>query len=160
MYREVGEKKPSKAPAPRPTTNSATTANVATEVVEPPAKPSAKESKIRVKLEEAKIELKIKGELIYPPPQIDLSDFKFDAAHTQGDKHPHDVTEEEARKFVAEAYFAIAKIGTNSYNFWGKKGAAYVQPNLKRIRTAFKSEEYAPPYRKLIEVYENAIGNL
>lgn len=97
---------------------------------------------------------------MYPPPKEDFSNFTFDAEHTQGDKHPHDVTEEEARRFINEAYFAIAKNGTNSYNFWGKEDAAYVQPNLKRIRTAFKSEEYAPPYRKLIEVYENANGNL
>ena len=105
-------------------------------------------------------ENRVKGELIYPLPEMDFSGFAFDAEHTQGDKHPHNVTEEEARKFIGDAYFAIAKRGAKSYNFWGKEGAAYVQPNLKRIRTAFKSEEYAPPYRKLIEVYENAVGNL
>ena len=114
---------------------------------------------VKAELQRAMSENKIKGELIYPPPIMDLSRFIFDAAHTQGDKHPHDVSEQEARKFIDEAYFAIHKKGTNSYNYWGKEGAAYVQPGLKRIRTAFKAQEYAPPYKKLIEVYENANRN-
>ena len=114
---------------------------------------------VKTELQRAMTENKIKGELIYPPPIMDLTHFVFDAEHTQGDRHPHDVSEQEARKFIDEAYFAIRKKGTNSYNYWSKEGAAYVQPNLKRIRTAFKAEEYAPPYKKLIEVYENADGN-
>jgi len=121
---------------------------------------SDRDEKIKSALQTKMAELKLKGEIIFPPPELDFSDFTFDVAHTQGDKHPHDVTEEEARKFITEAYFAIEKRGANSYNFWGKEGATYVQPNLKRIRTAFKAEEYAPPYHELIEVYENALGNL
>ena len=122
----------------------------------PQAKPTIDEAAIRAKLEETKTELKIKGELIYPPPKMDLSGFVFDAAHTQGDKHPHDVTETEARKFITDAYFAIHFKGNNSMNYFGRNGAAYVQLGKKKIRTAFKAAEYNPKFKKMIEVYENA----
>ena len=114
---------------------------------------TSNEAAIRGKLEAVKSELKIKGELIYPPPKIDLSAFKFDAAHTQGDKHPH--AEQEARQFVADAYFAIYFEPNNSYNYFGKKGAAYVQTGKKKIRTAFKSVEYNPKFKQVIENAEN-----
>ena len=97
----------------------------------------------------------IKGKLEYPPPQFDLSEYKFDAEHTQGDKHPHNVTEKEARRFINDAYFAIHFAANNSMNYFGKEGASYVQLGKKKIRTAFKAEEYNPKFRKLIEVYEN-----
>ena len=82
----------------------------------------------------------------------------FDATHTQGDRHPHDVTEAEARRFVAEAYFALHFKPNNSVNFFGKDGATYVRPRQKVIRTSFKREEYNPKFRKLVEVYENEIA--
>ena len=121
-------------------------------------KPPIDESIVRSKLETAKAELKIKGELIYPPPKMDLSDFAFDAAHTQGDKHPHNVTEQDARKFIAEAYFAILKYNGNSVNYYGKNGAAFVRKDLQTIRTAFKAIEYDEKVKKMIEVYENEFG--
>ena len=120
-----------------------------------PQQPS-KEDRIKSILQSKMTELKIKGELIYPPPNMDFSEFVFDAEHTQGDKHPHDVTEEEARKFIAEAYFAIYFKSNNSVNYFGREGAAYVQLGKKKIRTAFKSEEYNPKFKEIIEVYEDA----
>ena len=41
-------------------------------------------------------------------------------------------------------------------NYFGRNGAAYVQLGKKKIRTAFKAEEYNPKFQKMIEVYENA----
>ena len=116
------------------------------------------ETVIRDKLEATRAELKIKGELLYPPPKLDLTGFVFDAAHTQGDRHPHNVTEAEARHFITEAYFALYFEPNNSFNFFGKDGAAYVQMNKKLIRTAFKREEYNPKFRRLVEVYEHEIA--
>ena len=110
---------------------------------------------VKAELQRAMSENKIKGELIYPPPIMDLRRFIFDAAHTQGDKHPHDVTEQEARKFIDEAYFAIHFKSNNSMNYFGKEGAAYVQLGKKKIRTAFKAQEYNPKFQKMIEVYED-----
>lgn len=101
-------------------------------------------------------ENKIKGELIYPPPILDLKRFTFDVEHTQGDKHPHNVTEKDAQKFINEAYFTIRFKANNSLNYFGKEGAAYVQLGKKKIRTAFKAEEYNQKFTKMIEVYENA----
>ena len=131
------------------------------EVGKTPANPKPRvidETAIRAKLEAVKTKLKIKGDLLYPPPKLDLSAFVFDAVHTQGDKHPHDVTEVEARRFVEQAYFAISLPKIDSVNFFGKDGATYVRPRQKVIRTSFKREEYNPKFRKLVEVYENEIA--
>ena len=115
---------------------------------------------VKAELQRAMSENKIKRELIYPPPIMDLRRFIFDAAHTQGDKHPHDVTEQEARKFIDEARFVIARYGGNSYNYYGSQGAAFVRMDLQTIRTAFKAEEYDEKIRKLLAVIENELkGN-
>ena len=89
---------------------------------------------------------------------MDLSDFAFDAAHTQGDKHPRNVTEQDARRFIDAAYFAIHFKGNNSMNYFGREGAAYVQLGKKKIRTAFKAEEYNPKFKQMVEEYEKARG--
>ena len=106
MYREVRDVKPKDKPRSnepaKPVINPVIPA-----VVSQPLKPKPDEKEIRAILEAVRAEQKIKGELIYPPPELDFSEFTFDAEHTQGDKHPHDVTEEEARRFIKEAYFAI-----------------------------------------------------
>ena len=111
-------------------------------------------------LQAAMIEHKIKGEAVYPPPIINLSEYRFDAAHTQGDKPPHDVTEEEARKFIEEAYFTIKTWGGVSWNYYSKAGASFVRTDLKTIRTAFKAEEYDSKIQKLIEVFEECIKRM
>ncbi len=116
----------------------------------------AADDKIKRTLQETMAASKIKGELKYPPPKMDLTSFKFDAVHTQGDKHPHDVTEEEARRFIDEAYFAIHFKGNDSMNYFGREGAAYVQLGKKKIRTAFKAEEYNPKFKQMVEDYEKA----
>ena len=104
-------------------------------------------------------EYNIKGVLAYPPPKLDLSGYVFDAEHTQGDKHPHNVTEREARNFIKNAYFAIIKYNGTSYNYYGEEGAAFVRTDLKTIRTAFKSQEYDSKIKKLIEVLKNEYGD-
>lgn len=131
--------------------------------IEPP-KPPGDETAIRTKPETEMSELKLKGRLVYPPPVMDLSEYVFDAAHTQGDEHPHDVTEDEARKFIAEACFAIVKYNGDSVNFFSKEGASYVRRDIQTIRTAFKSKEYDEKIRKLmkcsrmkIEIYKQKV---
>lgn len=114
------------------------------------------ETAIRAKLEAVKTESEIKGELRYPPPKFDLTGFAFDAVHTQGDRHPHNVTEAEARRFVDEAYFAIIRYNGKSYNYYGKDGAAFVRLDLKTIRTAFKADEYDDKIKRLLEVFDDA----
>ena len=80
----------------------------------------------------------------------------FDAVHTQGDRHPHDVTEAEARRFVEEAYFAISRYNGKGYNYYGKEGAAFVRLDLGTIRTAFKADEYDDNIKQLLEAFDNA----
>ena len=100
-------------------------------------------------------ENKIKGELVFPPPKIDYSNYPVDIEHARGGKHPHDVTETDARNFIKDAYFVVVKYNGNSYNYYGKYGAAFVRNDLKTIRTAFKNEEFYDSLLKLIEVFEN-----
>ena len=112
---------------------------------------------IRSRLEYVMKENKIKGELVFPPPKIDYSNYPVDIEHARGGKHPHDVTETDARNFIKDAYFVVKTRDGNSFNFYGKNGGAFVRIDLKKIRTAFKSAEYNPKIKKLIEVYENAV---
>ena len=114
--------------------------------------------KIRAKLEETRSEVGLKGQILYPPPKFNFDSFVFDIEHARGGKHPHDVSEEEARQFIQEAYFAIYALKAGSYNYYGKNGGVFVQPRNKTIRTAFKAAEYNPKIQKLIEVFENEIG--
>ena len=65
------------------------------------------------------------------------------------------MTEEEARRFIKEAYFTITRYNGANYNYYGKEGAAFVRIDLQTIRTAFKAAEYDEKIRRLIEVYEN-----
>ena len=162
MYREVGmprvmQAKPKPPIHETPTNNLLAPAEIVTPTPTAPTKPFVDEAIIRAKLEETKAKLKIKGDIIYPPSQMDFSSFVFDAVHTQGDKHPHDVNEEEARKFIVEAYFALDLPKIDSLNFFGAEGATYVRPKQKKIRTSFKREEYNPNIRALVEAYENEI---
>ena len=111
--------------------------------------------KVKAALQAVMVENNIRGELMYPPPKIDFSAYRFDKEHTQGDLHPHNVNEEEARRFIRDAYFLLIKYNGNSYNYYGAEGAAFVRMDLKTIRTAFKAEEYDDKIKKLIEVCEN-----
>ncbi len=94
---------------------------------------NAKNERILAKLEETRAELHFKGQIVYPPPKFDLSKFTFDIEHAQGGRHPHNVTEEDARNFIENAYFAIYSLKAESYNDYGKGGGAFVQPNHKKI---------------------------
>ena len=55
---------------------------------------------------------------------LDLSAFVFDAAHTQGDRHPHDVTEAEARRSLDLTWELFARhlkptnTTTTSSSYW------------------------------------------
>ena len=118
------------------------------------SKSSPNDDIIKMELEKARKKFKQKGSIVYPVHQREWPDYPFDEAHTQGGKNPHSVTEEEARKFIRDAYFVIQR-NERSLNYYGKEGAAFVRTDLGLIRTAFKSEQYIPPVQKLIEVYEN-----
>ena len=117
-----------------------------------------RELEISNALEKTREELKLKGKIAYPPPKVDITNFSVDIEHARGGKHPHDVTEGEARRFVKEAYFVIAARNGQSLNYYGKEGGAFVRLDLKSIRTAFKSDEFNPKIKRLIEVYENEIN--
>lgn len=93
----------------------------------------------------------IVGKLIYPPPEIDLSGLNFDNHHIN-DERSHGVTAIEAKQFIKDASFAIHRKGFGSMNFIGKNGAAYVLPEDKLIRTAFKRAEFIPQLEKMMEV--------
>ena len=159
MYQEVEPAKALRTNKPKPSIMDiaplVAIPAITAETISPPKKPAADEATIRAKLEKVRAELGIKGEIIYPPPQKDFSNFVFDAVHTQGDKHPHDVNEEEARRFISEAYFALNLPKIDSLNFFGGEGATYVRPKQKKIRTSFKREEYNLKIRTLVEAYEN-----
>ena len=82
-------------------------------------------------MEETRSEVGLKGQILYPPPKFNFDSFVFDIEHARGGKHPHDVSKEEARRFIQEAYFVIyaikaviiitAKIAGYLYNLATKK---------------------------------------
>lgn len=106
---------------------------------------------IKSKLEYIMEQEHIAGKLIYPPPEIDLSGLNFDNHHIN-DERSHGVTAIEAKQFIKDASFAIHRKGFGSMNFIGKNGAAYVLPEDKLIRTAFKRAEFIPQLEKMMEV--------
>lgn len=109
---------------------------------------------IKEKLNKIMRETRVLGELAYPPPSYDLSEFSFDGNHIN-DERSHNVTEAEVKDFIRNAKFVIYRNDGNSVNFFSDNGSAYVRLDMKKIRTAFKREQFDPRYRKMLEVVEH-----
>jgi hypothetical protein len=64
----------------------------------------------------------------------------------------HNVTYDEAWKFIKEAKFSSTRWHGKFVNYYGYEGTAYVNTETKEIRTAFKEDEYDSKLKKALEV--------
>lgn len=100
-------------------------------------------------------EFGIRGKISVNPVKMDVSDFEFDADHINRDRE-HNVTREEAEKFVRDAKVSIGRWNGRFVNYYGENGAVYLDTENKIIRTAFKRDEYDEKTKKFMEVVLNA----
>ena len=99
----------------------------------------------------AKAESKIKGTLVKPKLPEYYNSIGFDADHVHGDRG-RDISREEAMEYMREAIVQIVRNDGRYVNYYSEKGAAYVKPGKKAIRTAVRASDYKPDVQKMMDV--------
>nr|DAR34745.1 MAG TPA: minor capsid protein [Caudoviricetes sp.] len=99
----------------------------------------------------AKAESKIKGTLEKPKLPEYYNSIGFDADHVHGDRG-RDISREEAMEYMREAIVQIVRNDGRYVNYYSEKGAAYVKPGKKAIRTAVRASDYKPDVQKMMDV--------
>ncbi len=90
------------------------------------------------------------GKITLNPLIPNLEKTTIDAKHIK--KRNHKVSFEEAEIFIREAKFTSTKWRGKFINYYGHKGAAYINTETNEIRTAFKADEYDDKIKKALEV--------
>lgn len=101
-------------------------------------------------------DLGIKGVVNINPKQIELKDYLFDEQHINSDRK-HIVTRQEAESFMKDAKVSLTRWNGRFVNYYGEKGAVYIDVENKIIRTAFKRNEYDDKTNRFVEEIANAI---
>ena len=97
----------------------------------------------------------VKGEVeLSPKEKIDVSHFTFDDDHINKERE-HKVTREEAEKYIQEADVSVTRWNGRFVNYYGPKGAVFVDTENANIRTAFHKEQFDEHVRKMREVLKN-----
>lgn len=102
----------------------------------------------------AKKDLGIKGEINIDFKKTNAEAYTFDDAHINKERK-HDISKEEALKFIENAVFTITRWNGRFINYYSKEGAVFIDTEKKCIRTAFSSKEYDEKVRKLMEAILN-----
>ena len=93
----------------------------------------------------------VKGEIHYPPRDIDTSSLAFDDIHINNQRE-HNVTEEEARLFIQNAKVSVTVWNGKYERYYGIDGTVYVDLAEGLIRTAYKKEQYSTNVEAILEV--------
>lgn len=96
----------------------------------------------------------IKGVVNVEPKAFNLEKYSFDDAHINAQRE-HNVTREESEQFMRDALVSITRWNGRFVNFYGEKGAVYIDKEKKVIRTAFKKEEFDEKINNFIKVVLN-----
>ena len=99
-------------------------------------------------------ENRIKGVVSVEPKALNLEKYSFDDAHINAQRE-HNVEREEAEQFMRDALVSITRWNGRFVNFYGEKGAVYIDKEKKVIRTAFKKEEFDEKINNFIKVVLN-----
>ncbi len=94
----------------------------------------------------------IKGKISLHPIIPNLDEFSFDKKHIL--KRGHGVTREEAERYIKTARFTTTRWNGKYVDYFSNDGAAYLDMELKSIRTAFKRDEYTEAVIKALEVLD------
>lgn len=94
----------------------------------------------------------IKGEInLSPNTNIDISNFTFDDLHINAERK-HQVTREEAERFIREADISVTRWNGRFINYYGSDGATYIDTENNNIRTSFHKEQFDDNVKKMREV--------
>jgi SPP1 gp7 family putative phage head morphogenesis protein len=96
----------------------------------------------------------IQGKVDVNPKPINLSRYSFDDIHINADRK-HNVTREDAEKFMKEAEVSLSKWNGRFINYFSKEGAVYIDTEKKNIRTAYKIDEYDDKTKEFMKVVLN-----
>lgn len=95
----------------------------------------------------------IRGDEVHFPPrqeyQLIADDLAVDSEHIA---KKHDVTDDEARKFVREAKISVTGWEGKFERYYSDSGVAYVRTTDATIRTAFKPDEFSEDVKYILEV--------
>lgn len=95
----------------------------------------------------------IKGEINIPPKIVDTSKLTYDNNHINVERS-HNITKEQAISYINNAELSLSKWNGRFENYYSKKGAAFVDVDNNKIRTAFSREQYDENSKRIIEVIE------
>lgn len=99
----------------------------------------------------------IRGIIDVNPKPINVSKYSFDENHIYTERG-HNVTREEAERFMMEAKVCITRWNGQFLCYYGSEGTVYIDKNKKLIKTAFRRKEYVSDtlnFIKEVEKYEN-----
>lgn len=96
----------------------------------------------------------MRGKIDLHPSLPDVKQLSFDDVHINNERQ-HGVTEEEAKSYIRKARFTVTRWNGKYTNYFSDIGAAYVDNEQGKIRTAFKKEQYDETTRKVMEEIEN-----
>jgi len=91
-----------------------------------------------------------KIELIYDIPK-DIEKYSIDLEHINTERG-HNITKKEAIDFVNNSKIKMTVWQGRYENYYSKDGATYIDTKDKKIRTAFKKEEYEKSISDMMEV--------
>lgn len=92
----------------------------------------------------------IAGDSFHVPAKgCKIDELSVDTEHIK--KRQHNVTESEAKSFVATADISITRWNGKFENYYSRSGASYVNTSNKTIATAFKASEYDTKTQKMME---------
>ena len=103
----------------------------------------------RDKIKEVKESLRIKGELVVGRKPIDVGDYSVDFKHIS--ERGRDISFNEIKEYVNNAVFALVRWNGKSVNYYSEKGAAFLDVEDKKVRTAFSNDDYDDKIKALME---------
>ncbi len=111
---------------------------------------------IKEKIEELAKKYKIKFEQVKYPPEklkIPFDELSFDDKHINKERK-HNVTREEAEKFIGEALCTLIRWQGQYHCYMGSNGSVYINIRKKLIRTTYKRKQYDDDTLSFIEGVE------
>ena len=96
----------------------------------------------------------INGVVNINPKPLNLKNYSFDNTHINAQRQ-HNVTREEAEKFMNEAAVSLTRWNGQFVNYYGENGAVYIDTKNKVIKTAFKKEEFDEKINNFMKVVLN-----
>ena len=94
----------------------------------------------------------MRGKIDLHPVIPDVHELSFDDKHIN-EQRKHNVSEEEAKRFIQNAKFSTTKWNGRFTNYYSDEGSAFVDNETNNVKTAFKEEQYDDSARKAMEVY-------